>query len=151
MKKTALKLLPLLLMTVLTTALWSCDDDNDEVITSNELPVQAKTFITQYFPTAKVVTAQKDKDEYDVVLSDGTKIEFDRAGEWQDVDAPMGVTIPTGFYPAAIDTYLTDNLITAGINEISKEKGGYEIELTTGTELHFSADGSFIRTNQNQI
>ena len=151
MKKTVFKLLPVLLIALMGTVVWSCDDDKDETITATELPAQAKAFISQYFPAAKVVKAQKDHDEYEVTLSDGTEMDFDKAGEWTDVDAPVGVVLPKGFYPEAIDNYLTDNFITAGINEISKEKGGYEIELTTGTEMHFTAIGEFILMDQNQI
>lgn len=124
--------------------MWSCDDDKDEPISSNELPTQAKSFITQYYPSASIVSTKKDKDEYEVVLSEGTRIDFNKSGEWTDVDAVVGKTIPTGFYPAAIDTYVNDNLGGVGINEISKETRGYDVELLTGTDVYFSYEGVFI-------
>lgn len=144
MMKNFVKYLSVLLAVVGGMMLWSCSDDKDEPISGDALPTQAKAFIAQYFPEAKVVTTYKDKDDYEVVLSEGTRIDFDKAGEWTDVDAAIGKTIPSGFYPAAIDTYVAENMKGAGINEISKERTGYEVELTTGVELMFNYEGAFI-------
>lgn len=141
--KKILKLLPMLLIAVLGISLASCSD-KDEPISPTELPSIAKDFIIVNFPSASIVSTQKDKDEYEVVLSDGTKIEFDKKGDWTDVDAAPMKTLPTGFYPAAIDTYIGENYQDAGINEISKVKRGFEVELLTGTELLFGNDGTFI-------
>ncbi len=141
--KKILKLLPLLLIAVLGISLSSCSD-KDEPISALDLPSTSKEFIAQYFPSASIVAAQKDKDEYDVVLSDGTKIEFDKKGNWTDVDAPQTKVLPTGFYPAEIDNYLAEYFEGEGINEISKVERGYEVEIISGTEILFAHDGSFI-------
>ncbi len=142
--KKILKFFPLLLIAVLGVALTSCDNDKDEPIPASKLPAKATEFITQYFPSANIVSSQKDKDKYEVYLSDGTDIDFDKDGEWIDVDAPAGKTIPTGFYPADIDIYITDYYSGVGINEISKEKRGFDVELTSGIDLIFASDGTFI-------
>lgn len=139
-----MKFLPLLLIALVGLTAWSCSDDKDEPIASEQLPAAAKTFIAAYFPSAKIVSSQKDKDEYEVVLSEGTRIDFDKAGEWKDVDAAPGQTIPSGFYPATIDTYISTNMEGSGINEISKEKRGYDVELVNGMDLLFSYEGNFI-------
>ena len=141
--KKILKLLPILLIAVLGISLASCSD-NDEPISSRDLPSISKDFIAEYFPSASIVSPQKDKDEYEVVLSDGTKIEFDKKGDWIEVDAVPGKALPTGFYPSEIDNYLSQNFDGEGINEITKVKRGYEVEITTGTEMIFAHDGSFI-------
>lgn len=133
----------MLLIAVLGISLASCSD-NDEPISSRDLPSISKDFIIEYFPSASIVSTQKDKDEYNVVLSDGTKIEFDKKGDWTEVDAASGKTLPTGFYPAEIDNYISQNFDGEGINEITKVKRGYEVEITTGTEMVFAHDGSFI-------
>ncbi len=141
--KKILKLLPMLLIAVLGLSLASCSDDDDP-ISPTELPSISKDFIIQYFPSVSIVSAQKDKDDYEVVLSDGTKIEFDKKGDWVEVDATPGKALPTGFYPAEIDAYLAQNFDGEGINEITKVPRGYEVEITTGTEMIFAHDGSFI-------
>lgn len=143
MKKT-FKLLSLLLVAMMGFGFMSCSDDKDEAITSNELPSEVKAFVTQYFPSSTIVSAQKDKNEYEVVLSEGTRIEFDKKGVWQDVDAAIGQTVPSGFYPSAIDEYISSTTMGTGINEISKVKRGYEVELLGGLEMLFDHDGQFI-------
>ncbi len=141
--KKILKLLPILLIAMLGISFASCSD-KDEPISSSDLPSISKEFITEYFPSASIVSTQKYKDEYEVVLSDGTKIEFDKKGDWTEVDAVPGKTIPMGFYPGEIDNYVSQNFDGEGINEITKVKRGFEVEITTGTEMVFAHDGSFI-------
>lgn len=142
--KKILKILPMLLIAVLGIALSSCDNDKDEPISSSQLPSKATEFIGQYFPSAQIISSQKDKNEYEVMLSEGTRIDFNKDGEWTDVEAANSKILPTGFYPAEIDSYIAQYFQGLGINEITKVKRGFEVELNTGTEMVFAADGSFI-------
>ncbi|MDE7345965.1 MAG: PepSY-like domain-containing protein [Muribaculaceae bacterium] len=141
--KKILRLLPLLLIAVMGISLSSCSD-NDEPVSSRELPSIAKDFIIVNYPSASIVSVEKDKSEYDVVLSDGTKIEFNKNGDWLEVEAAPTKSIPTGFYPYKIDTYLQENFQGLGITEITRVDRGYDVEISTGTELLFAHDGSFI-------
>lgn len=138
-----------MLLAVISFAVTSCDENEDNFISEKELPSSAKSFIATYFPSVEVMTTQKDKDEYEVTLSNGTVIDFDKSGEWKDVDAAMGQTVPTGFYPAAIDTYVAENYAGSGINEISKERRGYDVDLTTGQDLVFDPQGVFIAIDKD--
>lgn len=147
--KKLLKLLPLLLLAVCCTVLTACDGNDDKYVDASELPTEAKGFVSEYFPGETIITVEKDHNEYEVRLSDGTKIDFTRSGEWKDVDAPTGKAIPSGFYPAAIDAYIAANMNGMGINEISKERRGYDVELLNGLELIFSTDGTFIATDHD--
>lgn len=142
--KKILKFLPILLIAVLGIGLASCDNDKDEPVSPSQLPANATEFINQFYPSTKVVSSYKDKNEYDVVLSDGTEIEFDKDGYWKDVDAPAGKSIATGFYPSVIDEYVAENFSKDGINEITKVKKGFEVELISTTEILFDPDGSYI-------
>ena len=144
------KFMPMLLVAVLGFATWSCDDDDDkdEAIAITMLPDSAKEFVTTFFSNAVIVSARVDSNEYEAMLSDGTKIEFDRTGVWTDVDAPRGKTIPTGFYPSAIDTYVAANYSGNGINEISKESRGYDVELVSGVDLVFDYNGEFVAVDR---
>lgn len=144
--KKLLKFLPFLLVAVMAVGLWSCDDDDDKdvIVTEQQLPSKAKAFISDYYPSVKVSKVTKDNSEYEVILSNRHQIEFNLAGEWMDVDAPTGETVPTGFYPADIDTYIGENLGGTGINEVSRENYGYDVELVDGRDLRFSTTGSFL-------
>ena len=137
------RILPMLLVAVLSIALWSCSDD-DEPVPVTKLPSSSQTFLNTYFDNVDIISVTKDKDDYEVLLSNGYSVEFNTSGEWTDVDAPVGKTVPTGFYPAAIDTYISSAYSGSGINEISRIDRGYEVELINGTDLYFSADGTYI-------
>ena len=138
-------MLPLFLAAAVCFAIAACsDDDDDEIINENELPQAARTFVATYFPSARIMTSGKDNNEYEVTLSDGTRIDFNKSEEWTDVDAAYGREIPSGFYPGEIDTYISTNLSGSGINEISKEHRGYDVELINGKELLFNHNGAFI-------
>lgn len=145
MKKT-LKLIPALLMALMMFALPSCsDDDSDKPISESDLPSISKTFLDTYYSGVNVVKVYKDKTDYDVMLANGHEVEFDLAGNWVDVDAPAGQTIPSGFYPSAIDTYVNSIATSGGINEISKlSAGGYEVEPVYGPDMIFDANGNFV-------
>ncbi|MDE6485730.1 MAG: PepSY-like domain-containing protein [Duncaniella sp.] len=138
-----LKFVPLLFAAVAAMALWSCSDD-DNFVPADELPVTARSFLSTYYPQAKVVTVEMDGGVYKAVLTNGHQVEFNSAGEWTDVEAPAGQTIPSGFYPADIDSYVAENFPGSGINEISVTMLGYDVDLVTGIELMFSPTGEFI-------
>lgn len=143
--KKLLKILPLVLVALFATTLWSCSDEDDNKVVSNtELPATAKAFLDQYYPSIDYITV-KEKSDYEVALKNGHSVEFNKDGEWKDVDAPKGQTIPSGFYPSAIDTYVAENEGGATINEISKKSYGFEVDLTNDKDLEFDKDGAFLR------
>lgn len=138
---------------IFTLSFTSCDDDDDDQpIDETELPQAAKAFVQQYYSNSMIAGINKDKDngqiEYDVVFVNGHKVTFNVAGEWIDVDAPTGQVIPSGIAPAKISDYVTANYPTYGINEISKESYGYDVDLTNGADLIFNADGDFVRVDR---
>ena len=147
--KKLFKLLPFFFMAVLGSVMLSCSDDDDDPIPADELPVAAKTFLNTYYPSIKIVSTTKDKNEYDVVLANGHSVDFTKDGEWKDVEAPVGQTIPSGFYPAEIDTYIASSAGGAVINEIQKTARGYEVELVTGADLLFDSDGVFLQYDRD--
>ncbi|ECR5254296.1 hypothetical protein F1K64_09650, partial [Campylobacter jejuni] len=58
----------------------------DMVVPASELPNNAKEFISKNFKTAQIGLVKKDIDSYDVILNDGTEIDFMINGEWKEVD-----------------------------------------------------------------
>lgn len=142
--KKIVKFIPLMLVALILPLLWSCKDDKEEPVNSENLPQSAKTFLATYYPGEYVISALKDKNDYDVTLSNGHIIEFNSNGVWEDVSAPYGLTVPTGFYPSAIDTYVAENGNGFGINEISRERHGYDVDLVSGVEYRFDTEGRFI-------
>lgn len=149
MKKT-LRIFTLMLMGVIGVALWSCsDDDNDQPIVYDSLPALAKAFVTLHYSDTSVSSVVQKTDnglvEYEVLMADGQKVTFNASGEWIDVDAPAGQTIPLGIVPAKITVYIASNYSGVGVSEISKSVTGYEVELVSGVDLLFDAAGDFVR------
>lgn len=140
-----------LMLCVFGCLAWSCsdDDDNDVTLSVSSLPAPAQQFISQFYPADKVARVTKEiknshlNSEYEVLFVSGQEVEFDAAGQWTDVDAPKGQTVPSGIVPS-IDEYVGLNYDGIGINEISREANGYEVELVNGIELLFDANGQFI-------
>ena len=152
MKKT-FRLLPILMMVLTLGVFSSCKDDkdNDEPSSPKNLPTLAKTFINTYFPDVQIRTIDYEKnsqyEDYEVTLANGYNITFDGKGNWTDVDAPSGITIPDGIAPQPIANYVADNYPNDGINEIEKNSMGYEVELVSGIELNFNPQGEFTGMN----
>lgn len=144
------KFLLLTLGLVISLAAMGCSShDHDEPISFNALPAPAQSFIKTYFKGLTTTRVEKDGHNgtvsYDVMLSDGTDIDFDSRGEWTDVDAPAGKTVPSGIVMAPIAKFVADTYPNMGINEISRDANGYDVELTNGVDLEFTVDGAFIR------
>lgn len=121
----------------------------ETVIKTNELPKTAQDFISKNFAGQKVSQAVKDKGmistDYEVWLDNGTKIEFDGDGNWEDVDSENKTAIPTGFIPAKIRSYVSKNFPTQKIGKIERSSSKFEVELTNGMDLEFNSQGEFLR------
>lgn len=115
----------------------------------NVLPVAAQTVLKNNFK-AGVSHIKIDKTlgkvtEYDVVLTDGSEITFDKNGNWKDVEVRKGASVPGAFVPDAIKTYVKQNQKNSKIIGIEKNRSGYEVELTNGVEMKFNSAGQFLR------
>lgn len=133
------------------TFVVSCsDDDNETIIDQTQLPANAKTFIDLYFAGDKVAKVEQEHNptSYDVYFVSGAEVEFDAAGEWTDVKAAFGSSVPTGIVPDFILSYLETNLPDAQITEISKTiSGGYEVDLNNDTDLVFDSMGNLVEVD----
>ena len=128
----------------LAAALISC---SDKLVPADQLPAAAHSFIQQYFPGIPISYVKKDaglKTSFEVVLTDGTEIDFDGKGEWDSVDCRRSA-VPEALVPAAIGGYVQTNFTGQMIVKIDKELYGYEIELGSGLDLKFDNNGKLIR------
>lgn len=125
----------------------ACHSSDEKEIGYAELPVQAQQFVKQYFPSATYSHVEKEKDhgkwEYEVLLSDGTKIDFNNKGEWKSVDCKYS-TLSAGIIPDAIAADIAQRYPSQQPYKIEKETGGYEIDIP-GFDLYYSNNGKFIR------
>lgn len=135
----------LVLVLVMIAASVSAEMYADRVINQSELPEAAQTFIERYFAADKVVKVEQDYGkrgvEYEVDFASGAEVDFRGKGEWHQVKAARGGEVPAGIVPEAVAKYVAANFATQRIVEIERKRGGYEIELSNGTELRLTADG----------
>lgn len=119
----------------------------DVIITADKLPASAKTFIKEYFPESVVSYVKKDKElmktTYEVVFQNGTEVEFDAKGQWDNVDC-KNTAVPAKLIPATIAEYVKTSFPGQLIVKIDKESFGYEIELSSDLELKFNKEGKLI-------
>lgn len=116
---------------------------DDTPIPVEQLPVAAKTFVQTNFQGKKILYAEKDWNSYECRLDDGTKIEFNRKGNWKKVDCHM-TAVPAAIVPQAIQQYVATNFAGCIITKIDKERYGYDIELSNDIDLKFNYQGVLI-------
>ena len=117
--------------------------DNDKIINKNELPAQAQQFLNEHFSGAKLSYAKLERDflerSYEVVLTDGTKLEFSSKGTWLDVDCKYG-EVPAAIVPEPIKKYISDNYPGERVLKIERDHSNYEVKLSNRLELTFNKD-----------
>ena len=114
---------------------------NDKPIAINALPVKAQTLLNTPFNGQKVMLATIElgvvSRNYDVVLQNGTKLEFDKKGNLTEIDCKRGI-VPALLIPQAIKNYLKDNYAGQSVKKIEMNKNEYEVELANGLDLTFN-------------
>lgn len=114
----------------------------------SDLPGVAQTTLKNNFK-AKVSIIKIEKDlrgtEYEVVLTDGTEIDFNSKGEWKNVEVSINNKVPDSMVPQAIRDYVKANNQNKKIVGIEKKSDTYEVELQNGVDLVFNRAGKFLR------
>lgn len=115
--------------------------DNDKPISVNALPAKAQALIRNHFSNQKVALATIESGviskSYDVVLRNGTKLEFDKKGNLTEIDCKRGA-VPAQLIPKAIKIYLQHNYPDQVVRKMEIKKNEYEVELENGLELTFN-------------
>lgn len=83
--------------------------------------------------------------EYDVVLTDGSEITFDKRGNWKEIEMCQSVSVPSGLLPHPIASYVKQNQKQANVSGIEKTNSGFDVELSNGKDMKFTPKGKFIR------
>ena len=122
----------------------SACDDNYQPVYQDQLPEKAQVFLSTYFPEAEISLARKEVDvmevTYDVVFADGSKVEFDRKGNWTEVDC-IGRPLPEGIVPDAISKVVNAHYPEAKVTKI--ERDGHEMDVTLDNRAELTFDEHF--------
>ena len=123
------------------TLVTSANADNYQPINRNQLPEKAQTFLSTYFPESKIALSRREIDVmelgYDVIFTNGSKVEFDRKGNWTEVDC-LTQPLPTGIVPEAINKIIKAQYPEAKATKIERDHGEIEVKLNNRVELTFN-------------
>ncbi len=145
------KILSLLVLAIVAVQFSFATD----VITKdmNQLPLPARNFINRHFTKPEVAQIKIDKDlmestKYEVLLTNGTEIDFDSKGNWEEVSAKKGQSVPASVIPGFAADYLkAHNFVNEGVTKVERDRKGYEVELTTGVSFKFDKKGKFLKAD----
>ena len=137
----------LLLFVCLFTLQTIARADDDKPIQVSQMPQKAQQFIKQHFAGSNIAMAKVESDflqkSYDVIFTDGNKVEFDKKGNWTEVNCKF-VFVPRGITPSPIQKYPATNYPDAKVLKIERDKTDYEVKLSNGWELKFDSKFNLI-------
>lgn len=116
--------------------------EESKLIQFEQLPTAAQRFIQSSLEEISISYVMQDEDgffgkEFDVIFTDGNKIEFDRKGEWKQIDFKTG-SIPLKMIPSPIATFLTEKHPGKSVIELERDSKVYEVKLVDGLEIRFN-------------
>ena len=108
----------------------------------SSIPQNAQNFIKQHFPNIQVSYIERDRDDIEVYLADGTQIEFFPNGDWKEVKCYMNM--PASILPANVMATIQRTYPQAAIIKIEKQFTIFEVKLNNMMELYIDNNGTLI-------
>ena len=127
----------ILLLVVMMTMSFQAKADHDQVIPFNQMPEAAQAFLKQHFAHKVPLVVTVDWDDYTIRYESGEKVEFDKHGNWKEIDCRSSL-VPTELIPEEIKTNLASTFPDAMILKIERNRRGYEVKLSNGLEVEYS-------------
>lgn len=127
----------LLMAMVMTLSLTMSADDDDRVITFDQLPETAQAFLKQNFANKVPLIVTADWDDYKIVYESGESVEFDRTGNWKDIEC-FNSKVPADVIPAQVAAYINKNYPGKIIIKYERHRSMYEVKLNNGMEIEFN-------------
>ena len=141
MKKSILAIAMVLFSVQIATAQESYSKD------ANLLPAKAKEFLKTHFAKETVSYILIDKEvlstEYEAVLSNGQEIKFDKNGEWLEIEGKKKA-LPESAIPGIVRSSINTKFKDVAVEQIERERWGYEVQLMNGLELKIDKKGKII-------
>ena len=111
--------------------------DHDQVITFDQMPEVAQAFHKQFFANKVPLVVTVDWDDYTIRYESGEKVEFDKQGNWKEIDCRASL-VPVELIPEQIKANIQATFPSAIILKIDRNRRGYEVKLNNGLEVEFS-------------
>ena len=143
MKKSVIFVLSLVLAICLPLQLKA---DNDRVITFDRLPATAQAMLKQNFADKTPLAITADRDDYKVMYQSGEKVEFDKKGNWRDIECKTS-QVPAELIPAQIAANVNATFPGTIITKIERDRRGYSVKLSNGLELEYNRNFQVIEVD----
>ena len=127
----------LLMAMVMTMSLTMSADDDDRVITYQQLPQSAQSFLKQHFAKKVPLVVTADWDDYTIVYESGEKVEFDKKGNWKEIVCRTS-KVPADVVPQQIKAYIQKNYPGKSVVKLDRHRSVYEVKLNNGMEIEFN-------------
>ena len=140
-----MKNLLVLLIALLPVSFVSAEADDERPIGFEQLPAASREFIKKHFPEAKVAFATVEGrvwPSYDVIFTDGMKVEFDSSGVWKDIDCKYSYVPEAVMLPKIVE-YCKQRFPDARVKEVERDRNGYDLKLDNRMEIKFDLRGNF--------
>lgn len=121
-------------------------------VNTDNLPDKAKNYIGRYFPAENVRLVEKEfiGGEYEVTMSNGVELTFNRKGDVREIEAPDNMVLSDdvirSVLPEKAYRFLEANGYAANVENISKLRKGYEVDINNvqDTEIQFDSHGEVV-------
>lgn len=123
---------------------------NEKRIEFKDLPQEAQSFIKEHFAAYQAIKIEKklwpskSGKLYEVDLNGGIELEFDKKGDWLEIETPRSVGVPEVLILQEIKTYVAQNYPEEKITSIAKKRYGFKIELGNDVDIKFNKQGGFL-------
>ena len=108
----------------------------------SSIPQNAQNFIKQHFANVKVTFIERDWEDIEVYLENGTQIDFFPNGDWKEVKCYGNM--PATILPANVMNTVKRTYPNAAIIKIEKQFTIFEIKLNNMMELYVDNNGQLI-------
>lgn len=115
----------------------------DRTVSVDKLSNVAKQFVAAHFNGVEILSVRKDGFKYDVLLFDGTEIEFKCNGQWKEVDCGMN-PLPAGILLPNTAQYLAAKFPMNFPTHVKYGHRRYEVEMDNDLDLVFDKNGGFM-------
>lgn len=129
---------------------YASADSHEKEVNMQDLPQNVQQFLTTHFSNVTANRAcTKDKGMYKVTLANGYEVEFDRSGNWYEIENELHATLPASvvnMLPQNAVNYINTNFPNAAVYSIDRDRKGYEVKLHGNrmTELQFDTQGNLL-------
>ncbi len=130
-------------LTVITSVFvcFTASADDDKPVEVAKMPVKAQEFMSRHFPGNDIAVAKQEGTfllkSYDVIFINGDKVEFDRNGNWTNVECKYNL-VPDGIVPAPIEEVIKTKFPGSKVKGIEKEERHYDVKLDNDVDLKFN-------------